>query len=121
MNAAHKVSMEMIGTIPILIIEGDMTSEADGDVTRAYMQLKEKGVPKNLVLNFERTNYINSAGIATLINIIQDMGDAGGKIYFVGLSNHFQRVMDIVGISDFVSIFNTDNEALDDIRSKNQA
>lgn len=115
---AYSVSSNMIGNVPVLIIEGDMTSESDSDVMKTYSELKEKHAPKNIIINFEKTKYINSAGIASLINIIQDLQDTGGKVTFVGLTNHFKKVMDIVGISDFVDIFNTNDEAIDKIKTR---
>lgn len=118
MEINHKISSSVIDDMPILVIAGDMTSEADNDVMKTYATLKDKHAHKNMIINFEKTNYINSAGIATLINIIQDMGDTGGRISFVGLSDHFQKVMDIVGISDFVDIFNKNNEALAELKKR---
>ncbi len=118
MDNTYSVSSDIIENIPVLIIEGDMTSEADSDVMKMYYDLKSKHSPASIIINFEKTKYINSAGIATLINIIQDLGDIGGKVTFVGLTNHFQKVMDIVGISDFVDIFNTNQEALTTIKSR---
>ncbi|TAL38867.1 MAG: anti-sigma factor antagonist [Spirochaetes bacterium] len=117
MDNTHKVSFEYIEDIPVMVIEGDMTSEADSDVMKTYQKIKEKNAPKSVVINFEKTNYINSAGIATLINIIQDIGEIGGKISIAGLSTHFQKVMDIVGISDFVDIYNTDYDAIREIKT----
>ncbi len=115
----YKVSTGEIDSIPLIIIEGDMTSESDSDVMKTYHELKKKYSPKDLIINFEKTKYINSAGIASLINIIQDLQDISGKVLFVGLTNHFKKVMDIVGISDFVDIFNTNEEALAKIKSRN--
>jgi anti-anti-sigma factor len=115
---AYSVSSDILDSVPVLIIEGDMTSESDSDVMKTYSELKEKHTPKNIIINFEKTKYINSAGIASLINIIQDLQDSGGKVTFVGLTNHFKKVMDIVGISDFVDIYNTNDEALDKIKSR---
>ena len=117
MATAHKVTFEYTEGIPILIIEGDMTSEADAEVMRVFGKLRDKYHPKYLIINFEKTNYINSAGIATLINIIQNINEVGGKESFVGLTGHFQKVMDIVGISDFVNTFSSDYEAIADIKA----
>ncbi len=117
MGMAHKVTFEYTEDVPILIIEGDMTSEADAEVMRVFGKLKDKYHPKYLVINFEKTNYINSAGIATLINIIQNINEVGGKVSFVGLTGHFQKVMDIVGISDFVNTFSSDYDAIADIKT----
>ena len=118
MEKTHKVSTDIIENIPVLYVEGDITSEADSDIMKHYTDLKETHSPYHLVINFDKTKYINSAGIATLINIIQDLGDIGGKISFVGLSNHFQKVMDIVGISDFVDIFVSNEEAFKNIKKE---
>ena len=109
---AHKITQELIGSVPVLFIEGDMTSEADEAVMLIYDEIKKNSPFTRLIFNFEKTNYINSAGIATLINVIQDMAETGGKVSFVGLSNHFLKVMDIVGISDFVEIFESNDKAI---------
>jgi len=108
----HKIAHEIINNVPVLFIEGDMTSEADEAVISLYEEIKKKTPFSRLIFNFEKTNYINSAGIATLINVIQDMAETGGKVSFVGLSNHFLKVMDIVGISDFVEIFESNDKAI---------
>jgi len=102
----------MAGKVPVIVIEGDMTSEADDAVMALYGKIKSDHSPAQIIFNFTKTNYINSAGIATLINIIQDMNDKNGKVAFVGLSNHFLKVMDIVGISDFVDIYETTEQAI---------
>ncbi len=114
----YSVSSDVIDEVPVLIIEGDMTSESDSDVMKAYFEVKRNQSPKNIIINFEKTKYINSAGIASLINIIQDLQEGGGKISFVGLTNHFRKVMDIVGISDFVNIFNSNGEAIEAIKAQ---
>ena len=89
-----------------------MTSEADDAVMALYSKIKTESTPAKIIFNFSKTSYINSAGIATLINVIQDMNDNNGKVSFVGLSNHFLKVMDIVGISDFVDIYETNDQAV---------
>lgn len=112
MESSFRISYEIVGGVPVLMVEGDMTSESDKDIIKVYRGIKEKYTPRNLIISFEKTNYINSSGIATLINMIQDIGEINGKISFVGLSDHFQKIMDIVGISDFVDIYNTEDDAI---------
>lgn len=111
MKYQHKITSEMVSDIPIIFIEGDLTSDADGDAKGVYSSVKEKYSSKKLIVNFENTKYINSSGIATLIHIIQDVNEKGGVIAFVGMSEHLKKVMNIVGISDFVRIFDTNKEA----------
>ena len=115
MKYNFEISSDAIENIPIINIQGDLTFDADSGVKRVYSELIEKFPMNKIIINFERTKYINSSGIATLINIIQNTNDRNGKIAFVGMSNHFQKVMDIVGITDFVHIYDTNNEAAENL------
>jgi anti-sigma B factor antagonist len=103
----HKVSLGTCEGLQVVSIEGDMTSESDEAIMSLFSSVKESSLKSPLIFDFSKTTYINSAGIATLINVIQEMKDLGGNVFFTGLSNHFLKVMDIVGISDFVDIFDT--------------
>lgn len=115
MKYQHKITSEMVENIPVIFIEGDLTSDADGDAKGVYSEVKDKYTNKKLIVNFDNTKYINSSGIATLIHIIQDVNEKGGIIAFVGMSDHLKKVMNIVGISDFVKIFNTVHDAVKSI------
>ncbi len=118
MGNNYTVTLDIIDDIPVMIIEGDLTSDAKSEVMRTYKSLKEKHSPDNLIINFEKINYINSAGMAIIINIIQDLGETNGKVKFVGLSAHIKNIMDIVGIFDFVDIFNSTRDAITEIKGK---
>ena len=109
-----KISHNYIKSIPVIFIEGDMTSESEEDVFSAFDGIRTKEPVKKIVFDFTKTNYINSAGIATLISVIETVQKDGGVVAFTGLSNHFMKVMDIVGISDFARIFDTVDQAVAD-------
>jgi anti-anti-sigma factor len=109
-----KVSHNYIKSIPVIFIEGDMTSESEEDVFSAFDGIRAKEPVKKIIFDFTKTNYINSAGIATLISVIETVQKDGGVVAFSGLSNHFMKVMDIVGISDFARIFDTVDLAVAD-------
>jgi len=112
MKYQHKIVSDTINNVPVIFIEGDLTSDADGDAKGVYSDLKDKYSSQKIIINFENTKYINSSGIATLIHIIQDVNEKGGVIAFVGMSDHLKKVMNIVGISDFVRIYNSNTDAV---------
>lgn len=112
MEQQYTITHDLVKEVPVIYIEGDMTSETEDAVLKSYAELKNGSALHRLVFEFTKTNYINSAGIATLITVIEEMGKDSGKVSFVGLSNHFLKVMDIVGLSDFVDIHETLDEAL---------
>jgi len=108
MSGNYSLRYEMLGDIPVIFVIGDMTSDADSDIVAIFNEIQEKYKSKGLIFNFTQTNYINSAGLATLINIIQEMEKRSGTVIFTGLTSHFQKVMDIVGITEFVRITDSD-------------
>lgn len=106
-----RLDLDADGTVPVLHISGEITSEADDEIMSTYNSIPDNQ-RNRVVLNFADTNYINSAGIATLISLITKASENSGKIEFAGLNAHFRKVMDIVGLTDFVIIHDNLQQAL---------
>lgn len=96
-------TVERRGPIAVLRLSGDLTSAAETAVASAYRALEFDGKPR-LVVDFGGTRYINSAGIAVLVGIVADVTRREGLLTFAGLQPHYQRVMQIVGITNYVSL-----------------
>ncbi len=106
-----RLDLETGGGVPILHIKGEITSEADEEIMNTYNLIPE-AFRSRIILNFAETSYINSAGIATLISLITKVSEHSGKVEFSGLNAHFRKVMDIVGLTDFVVIHDNLDKAL---------
>ncbi|MBW0432591.1 anti-sigma factor antagonist [Leptospira yasudae] len=111
MSDDFKIFVDLSVSVPIIHIEGEITSEADEEIVGKYESIPAEK-RNRVILNFQGTSYINSAGIATLISLITRASETKGKIEFAGLNEHFRKVMDIVGLTDFVLIHNSLQEAL---------
>ena len=105
------VDYERDATVPVIFISGEITSEADEEIVNSYSSIPAGKKPRVLI-DFSKTAYINSAGIATLIILITKASEIDGKIEFCGLNSHFRKVMDIVGLTDFVMIHENLEQAL---------
>lgn len=87
----------------IIHMEGVFDAEAESSISELYQQINiEDG--KNIVLNFHDVNRVNSTGIAILLNIVSESKEKGQQIVFCNLSTHFNRIFDIVGLTQFVEI-----------------
>ncbi|MCB1309255.1 MAG: STAS domain-containing protein [Leptospiraceae bacterium] len=108
---AFDANTDLSGAIPIIHLKGEITSDAEDVLLAAY-----ESVPSDrkgrIILNFETTKYINSSGIAILIQLITRSSENEQKIEFINLSPHFRKVMDIVGLTDFVQIFDSLDDAI---------
>lgn len=111
MSDEFKINVDLEPNVPVIHISGEITSEADDEILGKYQSIPEQR-RNRVILNFHGTSYINSAGLATLISLITKASESSSKIEFAGLNDHFRKVMDIVGLTDFVLIHNTLQEAL---------
>ena len=69
-----------------------------------YYEIKNQVKSKIYIFDFERANYINSSGLSSFIKIIHLHKEEDGDFIFTGLSEHLKKVMDIVGLTDYVKI-----------------
>ncbi len=97
--------------VTIIDLKGDVTTFADAKMTEAYRTATAAGV-KLLVLNFRRSDYINSAGIAILIRIVTEVSRSGQKLAMSGLNDHFQKIFRMVGLSQYADIYEDEAQAI---------
>jgi anti-anti-sigma factor len=107
----NEVKIESHGDIILLDIRGDVTAFSESSLNSAYNSAKESS-PKKLLLRFEEAAYINSGGIAVLIKVLAQTRRNNQKIGITGLSDHFKKVFNMVGITKFATIYPTLQDAL---------
>jgi anti-anti-sigma factor len=97
------------GELAIIDLEGDVTIFAEEAISRAYQEASDDN-PTNIALNFTRSEYINSAGIAVIINIVTEARKNSQRIFIVGLTPHFQKIFKMVGLAQYAQILDTEEE-----------
>lgn len=112
MNRDIEVSIRKNADVTILDIRGDFTATTGGTVEEAYQQVSKDGV-KKILLAFNGDNYINSAGIAVLISITAESREQEQAIRITGLSEHFNKIFAMVGLTRYVTIFPSEEAALE--------
>ena len=110
-QANFETRVERRSDVLVLGVSGELTSLSEGEMLSAYRALDFEGPPK-LVIDFGGVRYINSAGIAALVSIVADVTKRHGVLGFTGLQAHYQRVMEIVGITKYVALHNDLPEAV---------
>ncbi len=72
---------------------------------------------KSLIINFERVSYIDSSGLATMIDAFQKLRAHGGKLILVGLATPVRSVFEVARLDKFFPIFEKEAEALASLNS----
>lgn len=97
--------------VAVLRFEGDIASTSKEAVIGSYHSLP-KDKTKIILLDFTKVDYINSSGIALVIQMLIEAANSGQKVYAYGLSPHFTKVFTMVGITKYAGLFPDQNAAL---------
>jgi len=89
--------------VTVLRFEGDIASTSKDAVLGAYQALP-KATVRTVLLDFTKVDYINSSGIALVIQMMIAASKRGQKINSFGLSPHFMKVFTMVGITKYTSL-----------------
>jgi anti-anti-sigma factor len=105
----HSIDLtwQVIKSFPIIFFDGYITLEIEEILQKTYQEVMEQVNSKILIFDFNKASYINSSGISSLIKILKKYNEKGGTLIFTGLSDHIKKVMDIVGLTDYVKTFST--------------
>ena len=85
-----------------------LTGEIDHQCAKRYIDAIaakiEVYTPKECILDFEEVTFMDSSGIAVVINALRNMTALGGKLSVTGLKNQPLRVFRASGIDKLVSL-----------------
>ena len=109
---SNEINLEQHGAVTLFDIQGDLTSFSEPVLSKAYQNANEQGAA-NILLKIEKEAYINSGGIAVLIQILAQSKRNNQNIAITGVSDHFRKIFSMVGITKFADIHETVENALD--------
>jgi anti-anti-sigma factor len=110
MDDKNEIGMEIIESVTVLDIRGDVTVASEPFLKVAYEKAAKQGAVK-IVLKFPENVYINSGGIATLLKLFSQIKRNNQQIAITGLSEHFKKIFSMVGITKFAKVYSTVDEA----------
>ncbi len=85
-----------------------LTGEIDHHCAKSYIYCItakiEAYTPRECVLDFRDVTFMDSSGIAVVINTLRNMSRIGGSLYLTGLGNQPLKVFRTSGIDKLVEI-----------------
>ena len=99
--------------LAVISIRGDVTATSNKVISDAY---NRDNVINSLqiLLRFDKDCYINSDGLAAIIDIAIEGYKRGQKINACGLSDHFQKIFHMMGLTRFIHVFLSQEDAIND-------
>lgn len=116
MQTANKVLQQQLTCasgqqITCLRFSGDISSASKDAVVGTYQAL-DKASNKRILLDFKGVEYLNSSGIALVIQVLMEASKSGQTIVICGLTPHFTKVFTMVGITKYATLFSDEAAAL---------
>lgn len=97
--------------IAILDLRGEIDGFAEQALAAAYAEA-ERPDPASILLNFEQVPYINSTGIALIVDFLAKARASHRRLLAYGLSDHFVDIFEISRLSDYVRIHDDEESAI---------
>jgi anti-anti-sigma factor len=89
-----KLSYEDHGTITVLTVSGDLTADQVDAFRRSCQDRFAAGV-RDIVLNLEYLTFVDSAGLETLLWIIDEASERGGQVRLVKPDPTVGKILEI--------------------------
>lgn len=103
-------------TVTILSIQGDIDLESS-PLLRQELKKLSSAKTSRLLLDFSETTYIDSSGLATLIEYFQSAVAYQGKMGLSGLSPRVKNSFSIVRLEEVFSFYSDLNTGVQSLKS----
>ena len=103
-----QISSRHLEKITVFDVSGDIDLSTSPELRKALLhELRELRMPR-VVLNLKGVHYIDSSGVASLVEGLKASRDVGSRLVLFGLNS---AVREVLQLSKLVKIFEiTDNE-----------
>ena len=105
-----KISIRDVGNVKVVKVEGDVDLGTSPVFRRTLFETLP--LASRLALNLEAIRYIDSSGIATLIEVLKDSQRLGKEFVLFGLSPAVLEVFRLTHVIRIFRVFQTEQEAL---------
>lgn len=99
-----------------IIYPGPYLNQLRGEGIENRCQELLAGGIKNLVINFEETELINSIGISILLGVIEAVNEAEGTLLLSNLSPTNRELFEMLGLLSHIRTVESEEAALDRLR-----
>jgi anti-sigma B factor antagonist len=107
-----EISMRQVGDTTIVDVTGEITLYNSPVMRKTLIDLlKEKRLPR-VIVNLEKVKYIDSAGVASLVEGLKISRDLKSGFALYGLSRTAREVLELTKLIKVFEVHNSEEEAL---------
>ena len=106
------MNTEVKNGITICRIGGEIDINTAPDIKKSFDVLTNKKAPK-IIINFSKVTYVDSSGLATLVEILKNMRQYGGKLKLTNLPPKIKSLFEITKFEKLFEILAEEESAVE--------
>jgi anti-sigma B factor antagonist len=107
-----QISVRRIDKTAILELTGGIDLSSSPELRKIFLhELRENRTPR-VILNLEKVKYIDSSGVASLVEGLKASRDIGSRLLLFGLSPIVREVLQLTRLLKIFEIYENEQQAL---------
>lgn len=98
--------------IMVFQVNGEINISTSPDLKKQF----EKQPSKKVLVNLENVGYIDSSGLATLVEMLKKTRAQGGSLGLSGMSNKVRSLFEITKLDKLFSIYASQQDAVSSLK-----
>lgn len=88
------------------VFAGDYLNKLSGESVERECRRKLSEGAEELIVNFSRTELVNSIGVSILLGVIDAASGSGARVVFTDVNGHTKELFEMLGLTNHVEIIN---------------
>ena len=105
-----KIAQKQNNDITIFNIDGDIDINSSPEMREAFEDIANAKTMK-IVVNLSNVSYVDSSGLATLVEMLKKTRSYGAKLRLASLAPKVKSLFEITKLEQLFDIFDTEEEA----------
>ena len=98
--------------VAIFQVAGEINISTSPELRKMF----EKDPKKKIVIDFEKVTYIDSSGLATLVEVLKKTKTQGGSLGLSSMSDKVKSLFEITKLDKLFSIFQNQADAVNKVK-----
>ena len=117
MEQQFTLTSEMRDNCLVIATSGYVNNVGGEKIAQEFSRHFQNGT-KNIIVNLARSKVVNSIGMSFLIDIVDQLHEAGGKLVFTDLDPAVDKMLTIMGLFQFAGKAKNVQDALASLASE---
>jgi len=105
------VKIENKNGLTVCSVDGEIDINTSPALKKSFDKLLSAKTPK-IVINLSQVTYVDSSGLATLVEILKNMRSYGGKLKLTNLSDKVKNLFEITKLEKLFEIMADEADAI---------